>query len=84
VVLFTIDGGASWQPEHGARDTLESVAFFDGNFGVAVGWPTTLWTRDGGRSWIEVENGLSLLHVAFFDVDRAIAVGGFGRVALAP
>jgi photosystem II stability/assembly factor-like uncharacterized protein len=52
-ILHTTDGGATWenQPRPGGGN-LYSVNFFDNQHGIATG-NTTLYTRDGGRTWLE-------------------------------
>lgn len=81
----TEDGGASWQRERDfAYDSFRSVAFANEEVGAVVGWPKTLWTTDGGRSWTEAENDLSLIHVAFLTRATAIAVGYGGVIFVTP
>ena len=55
VVLFTLDGGETWQLQRVAAEEdrpLFSVHFFDDRHGVAVGlWSLVLTTDDGGKTW---------------------------------
>ncbi len=91
VLLFTENGGQTWQPL--ARDQLPAlsfVKFFGLEEGVAVGQPSAsspsgiLKTSDGGKSWQPVAG--TVAHpwraAAFLDSELGMVGGHEGRLSL--
>ncbi len=86
-VLFTEDGGASWQKhDPGSRINLNDLAFLDADQGFAIGdFGILLHTSDGGASWQPKPNELptqqNLNGIAFDEQRRTgLAVGDNGTV----
>ena len=53
-ILHTTDGGVTWEKQRRpGSQNLYAVDFFDNQHGIAMG-NTTLYTRDGGRTWRDV------------------------------
>ncbi len=84
LVLFTADGGATWQrqtvPTH---DELIHLDFIGDKRGWITGDKgTILRTTDGGASWtrLRVETSATLYHVDFLDDERGWVVGARGTM----
>lgn len=61
-ILFTDDGGASWQRTNAKRDFFVGFSFPDQYVGYAAGFQGSVWkTLDGGQTWQRLRNGNSLL-----------------------
>ena len=91
VLLFTENGGQTWQPL--ARDQLPAlsfVKFFGLDDGVVVGQPSAsspsgiLKTNDGGQSWQPVAGTVShpWRAAAFLDSELGMVGGHEGRLSL--
>lgn len=85
-ILFTPDGGKTWQPQASNTQTfLESIAFLaDGQTGwVAGGNGVIMGTADGGKTWQpQASNTQAWLQSIVFlaDGQRGWAVGGNGTI----
>ena len=82
-VLRTTDGGKSWTPQSAPSGEYYSVSFFDQNTGIAVGWfGASIYTTDGGTTWLESETDFSnnINDVYMVDKDFGLAVGDYGMV----
>ena len=82
-VLYTVNGGQTWQTGSYPGGTLSSVDFSDPLHGVAVGISGYIVkTVNGGRTWTVVPSptGSSLSAVAFGNVSNAWAVGANGTI----
>jgi photosystem II stability/assembly factor-like uncharacterized protein len=84
LVLFTADGGATWQrqtvPTH---DELIHLDFAGDKQGWIVGDKgTILRTSDGGATWTQthVDTNATLYHVDFLDHELGWVVGGRGMI----
>jgi len=83
-IFISDNEGGIWRQAPTATDaTLTSVAFADGQLGLAVGHDATiLRSADGGNSWKEVfrdpQQLRPLLKVMFDGTQRAIAIGAYG------
>ncbi len=83
-VLFTADGGATWQRQTvPTRGELIHLDFIGDKRGWLVGDKgTILRTTDGGASWtrLRVDTNVTLYHVDFLDEERGWAVGARGTM----
>lgn len=58
VVLFTEDGGESWElAGYGTSSDLTDLYFLDGRLGWASGHSSLIATQDGGRTWQPLARG---------------------------
>ncbi len=84
LVLFTVDGGATWQRQTvPTRDELIHLDFVGDKRGwIAGDKGTILRTTDGGASWtrLRVDTNVTLYHVDFLDEERGWAVGARGTM----
>ncbi|MCZ7609792.1 MAG: YCF48-related protein [Ignavibacterium sp.] len=85
-LIRTTDAGVTWNPLYTgfSNVVLESLDFFDNNFGCIVGRDidggVLFKTTDGGQNWEEHKLGeYSLVSVEVFDTLR-IFTGGFTRI----
>jgi len=84
LVLFTADGGATWQRQNvPTRDELIHLDFVGDRRGWIVGDKgTILRTEDGGQTWTRarVNTNETLYHVDFLNEDDGGAVGARGTI----
>ncbi|PYS93314.1 MAG: hypothetical protein DMF64_05545 [Acidobacteria bacterium] len=84
LVLFTADGGATWQRQNvPTRDELIHLDFVGDKRGWIVGDKgTILRTLDGGQTWTRarVNTNATLYHVDFLNEDHGWAVGARGTI----
>jgi photosystem II stability/assembly factor-like uncharacterized protein len=91
VLLFTDDGGLTWQRRaEGQLPALSYIKFFSLEEGIAVGSPSTdapsgiLRTTDGGKTWLPV-NGVApspWRAACFLIPDMGVVTGAEGRLSL--
>ncbi|MGB9178363.1 MAG: YCF48-related protein [Pyrinomonadaceae bacterium] len=85
-VLYTTDGGQTWQTgtRSGNLSELYDVDFVDGSFGWACGGGVVMKTTDGGQTWspqsVPVQSFQNLLSIDFVDRNRGWAVGADGII----
>lgn len=90
VVLFTEDGGRTWQSRGRNLPYLRWIQFFDLERGIAVGERTpsfpggVLVTADGGETWLPLNAAQSgtWRTAAFFSAHEGVVAGDLGRQAL--
>lgn len=84
VVLFSPDGGKTWQKQKSGVDVLlGNIAFADQRKGWAAGVKgTVVHTSDGGKTWSRQPSGTEedLMDLFFLDSRYGWAVGDFGTV----
>src|SRR4051812_46636650 len=87
MLLFTSNGGASWQQSYiGIGEPLKGLSFFDKLTATAVGRNgLVIQTTDGGKTWSFLPHKplTELLHAVAFpkgDTSLGIAVGNNGTV----
>ena len=83
VVMRTVDGGMTWHSQLYVSDRLFMSVAYSGEVGTVVGSPGSLWSYDGGESWIQ-GSGITPTRVAFFSPEKAAGVAGHGFIAVAP
>ena len=90
VLLFTEDGGASWQKSESLLPPISHIRFFSLEEGIIVGRPTSeapsgiVRTSDGGKTWLAV-NGIASApwRTGFFvDPEMGYVAGPEGRLSL--
>lgn len=75
-VLYTTDGGATWNRGAGILGSITGLGFTDLNNGFAAEGVTVIFrTRDGGRTWTQVQVPIAVSSFRFFDANRGVAVG---------
>ena len=78
-MLYTVDGGRTWQQSNWALDTLYSITCADLNTCFASRGLNYLHkTTDGGRNWLVVTMPFDVGSVQFFDAQNGVASGGGG------
>ena len=79
-VLLTSDGGKTWQdaPQTSPVGLKEGVAVYQKKILIAVGPSGTCYSKDFGKSWVEIDK--TPLHAISISGDGVWAVGGKGNV----
>ena len=79
-VLLTTDGGKTWQnaPQTNPAGLKEGVAIYKQKILIAVGPSGTCYSKDFGKSWVEIDK--TPLHAISVSGDGVWAVGGKGSV----
>ena len=79
-VLLTSDGGKTWQdaPQTNPVGLKEGVAIYKQKFLITVGPSGTCYSKDFGKSWVEIDK--TPLHAISVSGDGIWAVGGKGSV----
>ena len=79
-VLLTSDGGKTWQdaPQTNPVGLKEGVAIYKQKTLIAVGPSGTCYSKDFGKSWMEIDK--TPLHAISVSGDGVWAVGGKGSV----
>ena len=79
-VLLTTDGGKTWQdaPQTNPVGLKECVAIYKQKTIIAVGPSGTCYSKDFGKSWVEIDK--TPLHAINVSGDGVWAVGGKGSV----
>lgn len=81
---FSVDGGATWQPStsfpRGYRSGVALQRRRDELIAIAVGTTGSDLSRDGGRTWLPLDD-MAFNAIQFAASGVAFAVGGRGRVA---
>jgi photosystem II stability/assembly factor-like uncharacterized protein len=78
-MIFTVDGGQTWQQSNWSPDTVYSLTCADLNTCFAGrGLNYFHKTTDGGRNWLVVTLPFDVGSVQFFDAQNGVASGGGG------
>jgi photosystem II stability/assembly factor-like uncharacterized protein len=79
-VLRTSDGGKTWQdaPQTNPVGLKEGVSIYKNKILIAVGPSGTCYSKDFGKSWVEIDK--TPLHAISISGDGIWAVGGKGSV----
>ncbi len=84
-ILYTIDGGETWETQHNdIGESFWSVFFIDENEGWVVGWSEIYHTSNKGETWELQERPIvygSLTDVFFINADTGWIVGTY-RIVL--
>jgi photosystem II stability/assembly factor-like uncharacterized protein len=80
-LVFTRNGGASWQYKDFAHDaSLTAVSFANASVGYAGGDGVIYKTEDGGATWDELSASPDVFcgNLSFGDADHGLVIGLFG------
>ncbi len=85
ILLFTEDGGESWDDYSYLTDkSLSAVCFIDQENGWIAGYETILKTTDGGQTWNELWTGIhSFQDICFVDDDHGWVIGDSNSISSA-
>ncbi|MFI5134649.1 MAG: YCF48-related protein [Chitinophagales bacterium] len=85
-ILFTNDGGATWNYSNAKQDFFVAMSFVNSETGYAIGYTGSIWrTDDGGENWTRLRNSNTLFQtnwylncVAFRDENTGYVAGEKG------
>jgi len=74
--FVSTDDGNTWSKRSSPNASVEDLAFFNRNIGIAGTTDGAFLTIDGGNSWVRVVSGIECRSVAFLGSEKDIVVAG--------
>ena len=77
-IMKSTDGGVTWTLVFNTSGyAFNKIMFKDANNGVATGYPSDVYTSDGGTTWTDATGGTDYWGLDYADGDTYYAVKGF-------